>query len=155
MKMKKLLYGVLFVLVVSTSGCAAWFEQLRTNPVAGILTSVNYIQTALSLARSAFEIWATTSGAPDVELTRARFNALVTNVDRALFVVQDGLRLAAHAGSPAPDVRTVLRDAQQAIGTVHAFLAGLPGNGPGRASHPSMRDALDATELASRASFTN
>ncbi len=32
---------------------------------------------------------------------------------------------------------------------VHAFLAGLPGNGPGRASHPSMRDALDATEAAS------
>lgn len=148
--MKKLLHALLFVLVFSISGCAAWFEQLRTNPVAGISTGVSYIQTALSLARGAFEIWATTSGAPDVAVTRARFNEVANNVDRGLLAAQDGLRLASHAGGPAPDMNALLRDAQQAIGSLHEFLAGLPGNGPGRASHPSMRDALDATEAASR-----
>jgi len=146
--MKKLLHVALFALVLSTSGCAAWFEQLRTNPIAGLSTGVSYIQTALQLARGAFEIWATTSGAPDVETTRVRFNEVASNVDRGLLVAQDGLRLASHAGGPAPDMNALLRDAQQAIGSLNAFLAGLPGNGPGRASHPSMRDALAATEAA-------
>jgi hypothetical protein len=147
--MKKL-YALLFVLILSTSGCAAWFEQLRTNPVSMLSTGVGYIQTAMTLARGAFEIWATSSDSPDVAVTRARFNEIANSVDRALLVAQDGLRLAAHAGGSAPDIAALLRDAQQAIGSVHAFLAGLPGNGPGRASHPSMRDALVATEAASR-----
>lgn len=148
--MKKMMYAGLLVLALSTSGCAAWFEQLRTNPVAGISTGVSYIQTALSLARGAFEVWATTSGAPDIEITRARFNEIAGSVDRGLIAAQDGLRLAAHAGGPAPDLNALLRDAQQAIGSINAFLAGLPGNGPGRASHPSMRAALEATDAASR-----
>lgn len=148
--MKKLLHVIMFAVILSTSGCAAWFEQLRTNPIAGLSTGVSYIQTALSLARGAFEIWATTSGAPDVEVTRTRFNEIASNVDRGLLVAQDGLRLASHAGGPAPDMNVLLRDAQQAIGSINAFLAGLPGNGPGRASHPSMRDALAATEAAAR-----
>lgn len=148
--MKKSFHALVLVVLCSLNGCASWFEQLRTNPIAGISTGVSYIQTALSLARGAFEIWATTSGAPDVETTRARFNEVAASVDRGLLAAQDGLRLASHAGGPAPDMNVLLRDAQQAISSVNAFLSGLPGNGPGRASHPSMRDALQATEAASR-----
>lgn len=148
--MKKALLVLLVVLAASSQGCTPWFEQLKSNPVAGLSTGVGYIQTALSLARGAFEIWATSSGGADVEMTRARFNEVANNVDRGLLAAHDGLRLASHVRGPAPSMNVLLRDAQQAIGSVHTFLVGLPGNGPGRAAHPSMRDAILATEAASR-----
>ena len=147
--MKKLFYVFLLSISLSLSGCAAWFDLLRTNPVAGMSSGVDYIRTALSLAKGAFEIWATSNpeGSADA---RSRFNEISSNVDRGLLAAQDGLRLASHAGGAAPDMNALLKDAQQAIGSVNGFLSGLPGNGPGRAANPTMREALIATEAASK-----
>lgn len=149
--MKKQLMALVALLAALTmSGCnAAWFQALRSNIVVAAQDGVSYIRTALSMARGAFEVWAATDPEGTAAI-RARFNELTAQVDRGLIVAQDGLRLAAHIGGPAPDLNELLREAQQAIGSIHAFLAGLPGNGPGRASSPTMREALEATAQASR-----
>jgi len=102
------------------------------------------------MARGAFEIYAATSGDPNISTVRTTFNEVAGSVDRGLLVAYDGLRVAARVRNGNPDVTELLRDAQQGIGHVHEFLAGLPGAGPGRAVAPSMRDALAATAAAAR-----
>lgn len=131
------------------TGCA-WYARLREDPIAALAEGGAYIRTALSMAKSAFDIYAATSGDANIEQTRARFNDVAGSVDRGLLVAQDGLRIAASARGPAPDMTALLRDAQQAILHVHEFLGGLPGNAPGRAVRPEMREALLATERAGR-----
>lgn len=145
--MKKLFLALF--LCFSLSGCAGWVAEFRANPVAGLQSGVSYIQTALSLARGAFEIWAATAGESASE-TRLRFNEVAAQVDRGLLVAQDGLRVAAHAGGSTPDMNALLRDAQAAIGSLNSFLSGLPGHGPGGSNNPTMREAIQATEQASR-----
>lgn len=134
------------VLSLSLSGCA-WFQRLKDDPIAALQEGLGYMNTALGLARTAFEVWAATN--PELAVgVRHQFTEVTGTVQRGMMVAQDGLRLAANARGPSPDVPTLLRDSQTAMRSVHDFLANLPGNGPGRASHPSMRDALLATERA-------
>jgi len=147
--MRKVLTSVLLVLFLSTTSSCAWYQRLRNDPVMALQEGVGYIGTALNMARSAFEIYASTSGDENVGATRARFNEVTGSVDRGLMVAQSGLRVAAATRSESPDVTVLLVEAQTAIRAVHDFLVGLPGNGPGRAANPLMAEAIAATERAS------
>lgn len=147
MKFRVLL--LVLALGFSSSSCA-WYQRLRNDPVAALQEGVGYIATALNMARSAFEIYAGTSGDQNIATTRTRFNEVAGSVDRGLMVAQNGLRIAATARSGNPDVTSLLTDAQTAIRSVHDFLVNLPGNGPGRAANPAMAEAIAATERASR-----
>ena len=141
----------LLVLVFSlnTTGCA-WAQRFRDDPIAALQEGVGYIRTALSLATSAFEMWASSNPEASAD-ARSQFHMIAGNVDRGLIVAQDGLRLAASTSGPAPDINVLLRDAQTAIGSLSRFLAELPsGNAPRAASNGSMQAAITATERASR-----
>jgi hypothetical protein len=139
----------ILTIALSLSGCA-WFQKLKDDPIAAMQDGVGYIRTAVSLASTAFELWATAN--PDTAAdARSQFQAIVGSVDRGLITAQDGLRLAANARGPAPDVSALLRDAQTAMASLHQFLANLPGRTrPGATPNESMRAALEATERASR-----
>ena len=136
------------ILSLSLSGCA-WFQKLHDDPIAAMQDGVGYIRTAASLASTAFELWATAN--PDAAANvRPQFQQIMGEVDRGLLVAQDGLRLAANARGPAPDISVLLRDAQTAMGHLHEFLANLPSSSrPNATPSQAMRSALVATERAS------
>lgn len=141
---------ILVVMVVlGSTGCTAWWNALKADPITGISESTNYIRTGLSLARVAFDIWAAAdpNGAAG---PRNTFNNIVGNVERGLAVAQSGLRTAAAARQPTPDPEVLMREAQNAMRDLNAFLSGLPSHGDGRAVDPNMRAAIQATAEASR-----
>jgi len=140
---------VLLTLVFSLSGCA-WAQRFKDDPIGALQEGVGYIRTALSLASTAFELWASANPETSSD-ARTQFHMISSNVDRGLIVAQDSLRLAASASEPAPDVDRLLRDAQTAMGALHQFLSGLPqGTGARASSGSPMQAALEATERASR-----
>lgn len=134
----------LVVLLTLNVGCSStWAQQFRDNPILALQNNVQYLSTALSLARGAVAVYSAASG--DASAV-SRFESVAGNVSQGIVVAQDGLRLAANVGS-RPDVPALLRDATTAMRDVHAFLEGLPSQ-PGRAPDPIMRDALQATARA-------
>jgi len=141
--MRRYAVRLALVLTLTLPGCASWIQQFKDNPVLALQTNVQYISTALSLARGAVAVYSAASGDTDIV---TRFEQVAGNVDRGLVVAQDGLRLAAHAGR-TPDMTALLRDATTAMRDVHAFLEGLP-TPPGRAPTPMMVEALRATAQA-------
>lgn len=145
--MRKML--LVLTLSLSLSGCA-WAQRFQEDPIAALQEGVGYVRTALSLAATAFELWATAN--PDTSAdARTQFHMISNSVDRGLIVAQDGLRLAASASEPAPDINVLLRDAQTAMGSLHQFLASLPnGTSPRAGASGPMQAALTATERASR-----
>lgn len=137
------------VLALNVSGCA-WAQRFQEDPIAALQEGVGYVRTALSLATSAFEMWATANPETSAD-ARTQFHMISSNVDRGLIVAQDGLRLAASASGPAPDINVLLRDAQTAMGSLHQFLVGLPsGTAPRAGAGGPMQSAIEATERASR-----
>ena len=150
MRMRRLI--VLALMCLSLSGCAGWIERFKKDPVAALQDGVGFIRTAASMASAAFEVWASTNQDMAANV-RPQFHQVIGDVNRGLLVAQDGLRLAAQTRSDAPDVSALLRDAQTAMQHLHEFLGNLPGNGPGRAADPLMRDALQATQRASVATM--
>lgn len=137
------------LLALGASGClASWFETLRRDPIAGIAEGVGFLQNALGLADVAFNGWAAAN--PDTAgASRQQFNSLVGNVRRGLNVAQSGVRTAAVAHAPAPNVNELLGSAREGMQNVSAFLQGLSG-GPGRAASPDLQAAITATAAASR-----
>ena len=134
----------LLILLTLNVGCSStWAQQFRDNPVLALQNNVQYLSTALSLARGAVAVYSAASGDASA---LSRFESVAGNVSQGIVVAQDGLRLAANVGS-RPDVPALLRDATTAMRDVHAFLEGLPSQ-PGRAPDPIMRDALAATAQA-------
>ena len=143
--MKRLV--LIALLLLPQTGCAAWFDLLRTNPIAALQQGAGYIGTAAQLARTAFDAWAAMNPEAAVD-ARPRFQQVMGQVDRGLMVGQDALSIAAHASAPAPDANLLLKDAQSAMGNVHEFLSGLK-MPPGGAMDSTMIEALKATEKAS------
>lgn len=140
---------VLLALLFNLTGCA-WAQRFKDDPIAALQDGVGYIRTALSLASSAFELWASANPDTAVE-ARTQFQMISANIDRGLIVAQDGLRLAASASGSPPDANVLLRDAQTAVGSLHRFLVGLPGgNAPRAGSNSPMQAAIEATDRASR-----
>lgn len=134
----------LLALLALNTGCAtSWAREFRDNPVLALEHNVQYLSTALSIARGAVTLYASASG--DASAV-PRFESVAGNVSRGIVVAQDGLRLAADAGT-RPNVTALLSGATSAMRDVHAFLEGLPSQ-PGRAPDPIMRDALQATARA-------
>lgn len=139
----------LLALILSSSGCA-WFQRFKDDPIAAFQDTVGYIRTALSLAQTGFELWAAANPEAAANV-RPQFVQIVGQVDRGLLIAQDGLRLAATARGPSPDVAVLLRDAQTAMGHLHEFLANLPtSTRPGAPPNETMRAALQATRTASQ-----
>lgn len=145
--MRRLITMLSLLFCLSALGGCAWWQKLQTDPVAAMQDATSYIRTAAGMARSAFEIWASASGDQGAAV-RPQFNQIMGSVDQGLVVAQDGLRIAAIARGPAPDVNALLTQAQTAVGSLTAFLSGLPTGGPGRAADPTMRDAIQATQRA-------
>jgi hypothetical protein len=116
------LYAVFLALLLTLTGCASWIDNFRRDPVATLSTTVNYINTALGIARVAVNEYTAIAGNSSAATT---FTELANNVEHGLVVAQDGLRLAADTGS-SPNVPALLSDAQQAMAHVHEFLAGRP-----------------------------
>lgn len=141
--MRRFLYAVLLIASLTSVGCASWINDLRSNPIAALTTAVNYFQTAITLARGAVGVYATAAGDTNVA---SRFEQLASNVENGLVVAQDGLRVAADAGT-TPDVSALLTDAKQSMAHVHEFLAGLSTTSHA-ASSSQMRSALHATAQA-------
>jgi hypothetical protein len=148
--MKRHLHALflLFILATSTSGCASWVEQWKRDPIAALNSNLQYLQTALGLARGAFDVLAAAS--PEVAAARPQFEAITTDVNRGLLVAQDGVRVAADAHASPPDSGALLHDAQTAMGHLHDFIQGVAAGVPGRAPDPVVADALRATERAAR-----
>lgn len=148
--MRRLMTAFLLMFALTSLGGCAWWQKLQSDPVAAMQDATSYIRTAAGIARSAFEVWASASGDQGTAV-RPQFNQIMGSVDQGLVVAQDGLRIAATARGPSPDVNALLTQAQTAVGSLTAFLSGLPINGgPGRAADPLMRDAIQATQRASR-----
>lgn len=148
-QMRRTIRLFFLISLLSLNSCAAWFKELRDNPVLALNSGLSYISTALSIARGAFEIWAVADPG-NANLLRSQFTQITNDVDRGLLVAQDGLRIASHLGGPTPNANILLQDAQHSMGTLNNFLSGLPGNGTSSAINPSMREALDATRKASQ-----
>lgn len=138
-----------FVLLFGLSGCASWREMYHTDPVGALTRDVSYIQTAASLARGAFEMFAGVN--PEAAATaRPQFTSIMFRVDAGLRAAQDGLRIAVAAGRESPDVGELISAARSAISDLNSLLVGLPGNEAGRSSGPEMREAIAATAAAAR-----
>jgi hypothetical protein len=145
--MKKLVL-VLSLFAALNTGCATWRAEFRRDPVAAMLEGVNYIQTALNLAKAAFESYAIAAGNVPAA-TVATFNALVTDAARGLQTANDGLRLAQQVGQPDPDPAALLYQARSTMGDIASFLAGL--QAPHGFSNDVLADAVSAARKAAQA----
>jgi hypothetical protein len=145
---KKILVLVLITGVAGTSGCAAWFQQFKDNPVATLQQGVGYISNAVSLARVAFSLLA--GAVPAVAAVTPQFETIVGRVDQGIGLAMDGLRIAAVAQGPAPDANALLNESRSALIDLQSFMNSLPGQGPGRAASPEMQNALHALETAAQ-----
>jgi hypothetical protein len=153
--MKKFLIALSLSLfaALSVTSCAAWFSQLKSDPITAIETAVNDIQSSESLAQGAFDLWAGTVSPAQAAGARTQFNVIMTRISQALTVVQDALHAAADAHQPAPNPAALLADVQAAVSDLWSFLMGLTGNSPtpsgaviAHATSPQMQSALTALD---------
>lgn len=146
---RRMAVGLVLLTLATGPGCfAAWWQQLKDNPVGALQNGVGVLQTALGLAQAGFEIWAAANG-DGASAWRVQFNHLVGNVERGIMVANSGLRVAADLHGAAPDPGVLVHDAQAAMTDLNSFLAGLPGGDHG-AAEPTMLAALRATDDAAR-----
>src|SRR6267142_4090514 len=136
-KNKFLSFILLAVLAFSSSSCAAWIQELKTNPVLALQEAETYIASALSLATSAFNAFAATNPSAVDLNTQAEFNRIASGVSQGLVLANDGLRIAQHAGGPAPDVNALLGDARTSMGDLATFLATIKGRASSATPTPS------------------
>jgi len=137
---------VLFAL--ATNGCAAWWQNFKNNPIAGILEATTYAMNALGLADMAFNAWASANpeGAAGA---RPQYTAIVSNVRNGIATAQGALRTAAELRQPAPDRGAVMREGSIALNQLADFLQGLR-QPAGSAQDPLMQRAVARLREASR-----
>lgn len=145
--MNRLITFLLVLVLTATSGCGAWWQRFRENPVAVLTEGTGYMVNALSLAELAFNAWAAGNPAATPE-TRAQFMAVVGHARRGIAVAQAGLRTAATLQRDELDVDRLLRDAQGAVTSVATFLRGLS-TPNGSAQDPMMATAIQHLEASS------
>lgn len=142
--MKRLI--LVFVLTLST-GCAtlrSLAQEIRDNPAAAISFGINAINTAVIAAQAGYGVWSSLNPTA-AQGNRATFDSLLANIARGVRVAQDGSDLIT-----ASNASERLSSARSAMSDLHAFLAGLSGNGAGNAMGPEMQEALVSTAQASR-----
>lgn len=149
MKARLLILGL--VLSLSSSGCAALWSFIRSNPFGAVMEGVSYLQNATGLAELAFNAWAAAN--PDTSAdARARFNEILGNVRRGISLAQSGMRVAAEARRDNIDPNTLMHEAQDAVSSLTQFLQGLP-RPPGRTAGPQgslMSQAIEQCQQATR-----
>lgn len=144
-----LILVVLFAL--ATSGCAAWWQNFKNNPIAGILEATTYAMNAVGLADMAFNAWA--SANPDAAAgARPQYTSIVSNVRNGIATAQGALRTAAELRQPEPNRDAVMREGNAAMGQLADFLQGLR-QPPGSAQDPLMQRAVARLREASRPSL--
>lgn len=146
--MKRIISAFLLVCMLSTPACtaAAW-QEFRKNPILGIQNKIGILRTAISLAESAFEIWAALNPSTAAQ-TRVQFLHVISKVDQGIKVAEDGLQIAGAIQKEPTDLNTLLNGAQVAMTDVNAFLTGLTSGTPPSAIDPTFLLALQATHDA-------
>lgn len=144
--MKRRFVALAFALTLS-SGCAAFWQFIRSNPFGAILEGIGYLQNALGLADTAFNAWA--SGNPNAEAARQQYNTITGNVRRGISLAQAGTRVAAEARRDNINPDALMHEAQTGMQSLTAFLEGLP-RPPGAAQDPLMQLAIRQCGDASR-----
>lgn len=143
MKLRLRSLVLVLVLALSQAGCASWWQQLRTDPIAALQEGSRYIGVALQLATAAFNQYANTVGGVPADVT-SQFNQISTSVTNGLQLANDGLRIAQHARQPAPDPNALLSDARASMGDLSTFLAGLRQAAASEATPPTVGRRLAA-----------
>jgi hypothetical protein len=137
MKSKNLFLVLLFTFVFS--GCGAWWQRFRDNPIEALTNGTGYLMTAVSLAETAFATYAAAN--PVDAQTRSQFHAIVGEVKNGIAVAQSGLAVAADLHQNELDTEALMRDAKNAVNALANFLAGLP-HPNGSAVDPTLANAI-------------
>lgn len=147
--MKSRWLALCLALSLSTAGCAAFWQFIRSNPFGAVLEGVGYLQNATGLAELAFNAWAAAN--PDTSAdARARFNEILGNVRRGISLAQSGMRVAAEARRDNVNPDALMREARDAVSSLTQFLQGLP-QPPGRGAGPRgslMSQAIEQCQQA-------
>ena len=139
--MQQLLASFSLLLMTSCATLRTFAEELKSNPAAAIGHLGDTFDTALTLARAGFEIWAAANPEAAVQ-SRVQFNSITSEIGRGIRIGQSvvGVVTADNADARFDAARSGMQN-------LNAFLSGLSGQ-PGSAMSPELQEAVSATREA-------
>lgn len=154
--MRKFISFLLIAIMLSTTGCGAWWSNFKKDPVTQVQSIISTLETVVTIATMVFgEVKPYVPEAQRASV-QDRFSHGVLAVENAKRALRDGLDAAAAAHQDPPNLAEASQSALKAAEDLRALVRELQGmvrtSAPAGsvAALPAQPDALDAAVEAVR-----
>lgn len=129
------IFMILLVLngtAAATSGCATWWSNFKSDPVAQTQSILSTIQTIVSVATMVFGQVKPALSPEDQVAAQEAFDKAVLAVQHSEGLIQQAVQTAADQKTKL-DLTALLADAGKAVDQLQAMIAALKAKAPGKA----------------------